>query len=399
MEPLDPRAGLGHDEQRSVPPAPPAPADDGRALRALEDIADTPTPDLPVGDRPDRATLIAELVERFSLADRRGAIARIRELLNDGLDDAELRDLVAAAVRHVGDLWQAGHWTITQEHAATAVAEAVLTSLESSASHAEPVGAVAVVAADGEWHALPARLASHAFELAGLTVRYLGAGVPADDIARSLPFAEADVLAISVTVAANLPGAARTVAAGRDAGLPVLLGGAASTPERAAAIGAHAHCWSVDEGAELARSWCAEGPPSAPGPTIDLAAATTLRHAHYAVRDAAFTGTAARWDHLEEAPEHVIDRVTEDLDLHIDHLAAALMLDEPAAYLDLVPWLRSVQVGRKLPAAMIDAQLGGLHDALADLPDARALVERAMAMPATVPLAGPPPQDARAGHG
>ncbi len=111
-----------------------------------------------------------------------------RELLRAGLADAELREAVGAAVRHVGELWQAGQWTITQEHAATAVAEAVLTSLEADDAAARPpVGTVAVVAAEGEWHAFPARLASHAFEAAGLAVRYLGAGVPADDVARTLP--------------------------------------------------------------------------------------------------------------------------------------------------------------------------------------------------------------------
>lgn len=340
--------------------------------------ADTPVPDLPTGDRPNQATLVAELVERFALADRRGAVARVRELLGAGVDDREVRDVVGHAIRHVGDLWQAGHWTITQEHAATAVAEAVLTNLEVTASHARPVGSVAVVAADGEWHALPARLASHAFEHVGLTVRYLGAGHPADDVARTLPTADSDVLAVSVTMVGNLPGAARTIAAGRAAGLPVLVGGAAMTAARAAAIGADAYAESVDHGAEIARRWCTKGRPSMLAtPSLDHGAHTRLTDQRERARDQAFSATGEHWDGLENAPEQVIDRICEDLELQLDHLGAALLLRDPSAYLDLVPWLANVQEGRKLPAAVIRAQLDGLADALEGLPEARELVTTA----------------------
>jgi methanogenic corrinoid protein MtbC1 len=328
---------------------------------------------------PDRATLLAELVERFALADRRGAVARARELMAQGVGERELRDLVAAASRHVGDLWQSGHWTITQEHAATAVAEAVLTSIESPTGPVDPVGVVAVVAADGEWHALPARVAAHAFEQAGLEVRYLGSGVPASDVADSLPSSDADVLAISVTVVSNLPGAARTIAAGHAAGLPVLMGGAAVTAERATALGADGHAASVDEGAELARRWCVDGPPTElASARLGSPTARAFDRDRRRLLGEAFAATAARWPQLEDAPDQLLDQVTEDLELHLDHLATALLLDEPAAYLDLTPWLRSVHAGRKAPPELLVAQLDALRDVLGDDADeAKALLDQA----------------------
>ncbi|MTV24779.1 hypothetical protein FTX61_05015 [Nitriliruptoraceae bacterium ZYF776] len=376
MDPRDARPELKRDGGSSRPPA-----DAGGHRGRLTSVAAPPTtpfPSLPLDATGDPSTLVAELVERFALADRHGAVARVRELLASGVDDREVRDVVGLAIRHVGELWQAGHWTITQEHAATAVAEAVLTSLEVAASHADPVGAVAVVAADGEWHALPARLASHAFEHVGLAVRYLGAGHPADDVARTLPGADVDVLAVSVTMVGNLPGAARTVAAGRAAGMPVLVGGAAVTEARAAAIGADGYAATVDGGAELARSWCVGGRPTdVPTPSLDRPAHQRLCAASEGLRDAAFAATAERWPDLEDAAEHVIDRVCEDLELQLDHLATALLLRDPSAYLDLVPWLADVQAGRRLPAGAIEAQLDGLREALADQPAARELVETA----------------------
>jgi methanogenic corrinoid protein MtbC1 len=313
-----------------------------------------------------RATLIAELVERFALADRWGAVTRARELLRDGVPPSELREVIGAAVRHVGDLWQTGRWTITQEHAATAVAEAVLTNLEAepASDDAPPVGTVAVVAAEGEWHALPARLASHAFEAAGLEVRYLGAGLPAEDVARTLPSAGVDVLAVSITLTANLAGAARTIAAGRAAGLPVVVGGAASSPSRAAALGADAHAADVEAGATIARTWCVDGAPDPASPTVDLRTVATFRRDRERLRDAAYAATEARWPPLADAAEVVIDRTCEDLELHLDHLAAALLVGEDEAYLDLVRWLAEVHLGRELPAEALTAQVGALTELL-----------------------------------
>jgi methanogenic corrinoid protein MtbC1 len=314
-----------------------------------------------------RARLIAELVERFALADRWGAVSRTRELLRGGYPAGELREAIGAAVRHVGELWQSGRWTITQEHAATAVAEAVLTTLESEAPlDAAPAGTVAVAAAEGEWHALPGRLASHAFEAAGLEVRYLGAGVPAEDVARTLPSSGADVLAVSITLTANLAGAARTVAAGRAAGLPVLIGGAASSDARAAALGADAHAPDVDAGAAIARAWCLDGPPDPATPTIDLRAVAAFRTDRERLRDAAYAATEARWPPLAAAEEVVIDRTCEDLELHLDHLAAAMLVDEDDAYLDLVRWLAEVHVGRQLPPEALVAQVAALDEVLDD---------------------------------
>jgi methanogenic corrinoid protein MtbC1 len=326
-------------------------------------------------DLPDREELTTELVERFALADRWGAVSRTRELLAAGVADAELRHVIGAAIRHVGELWQQGSWTVAQEHAATAVAEAVLSYLEVVQAPDRPVGDVAVVAADGEWHSLPARLVAHAFERAGLHVHYLGAGVPASDVATSLPTARVDVLAVSVTVSANLVGAARTIAAGHAAGVPVLLGGAASSPSRAEVLGADAHADDADEAVRIVRAWCEEGAPSFARSRVDLSSAARLSARHGQALGAAYAVAEERWPGLADADEDLIDRTVEDLELHLGHLAAAVVLDEADAYVDLVTWLADVHVGRRLPPSALAAQLDGIGSALADEPRVAALVE------------------------
>jgi methanogenic corrinoid protein MtbC1 len=326
-------------------------------------------------DHPDRDQLTTELVERFAVADRWGAVSRTRELLAAGVEDAELRHVIGAAIRHVGELWQQGSWTVAQEHAATAVAESVLSYLEVVQAPERPVGDVAVVAADGEWHSLPARLVAHAFERAGLHVHYLGAGVPASDVATSLPAARVDVLAVSVTVSANLVGAARTIAAGHAAGVPVLLGGAASSPSRAEVLGADAHAADADEAVRIVRAWCEQGPPPFARSRADLSSAARLTARRGQAIGAAYAVAEERWSGLADADEDLIDRTVEDLELHLGHLAAAVVLDDAHAYVDLVTWLADVHVGRRLPPSALVAQLEGLRTALADEPRVAEFVE------------------------
>lgn len=336
----------------------------------------SPTTDAPAhtsgssADAPDptatRDDLTSELVERFALADRWGAVSRARELLEAGVADAELRAIIGDAIRHVGELWQRGSWTVAQEHAATAVAEAVLSYIEVVRPLEEPAGDVAVVAADGEYHSLPARLAAHAFERAGLRVHYLGAGVPATDVATSLPAARVDVLAVSATVTANLVGAARTIAAGHAAGVPVVLGGAASSAARARILGADAHADDVDQATEIAHRWVAHGPPALARPTADLKAAARLTARRGSTLGEAYAQVEELWPPLADADPDLIDRTVEDLELHLGHLAAAVVVDEPEAYVDLVTWLADVHVGRGLPSSALQAQIYGLRNALAD---------------------------------
>ncbi|MFA9443986.1 B12-binding domain-containing protein [Egicoccus sp. AB-alg6-2] len=331
----------------------------------------------PTGGRPLRTEvrdpeLVEAFVAYFELADRHGAATHARAQLRAGRPADEIRDAVGRAQRRVGELWQSGRWTITQEHAATAVAEAVLASLDDHLGDVAAVGRVAIAAADGEWHALPARLAEHAFACVGLDTVFLGAGLPATDVARTLPALGVDALAVSVTMPSNLTGAARTVAAGHSAGLPVLLGGGASSVSRARALGADAHAPSVEAGTQTVLGWIRHRTRPTGIARLRDAEADGLRRARTRLLSEAVTavedGVAAA------GTDAAIDQTVEDLEQLYDHLAAAVLVDDPAVFTDVVPWLADVHRGRRLPTTLLALELGALESVLADHPAARSLV-------------------------
>lgn len=86
-------------------------------------------------------------------------------------------------------------------------------------------GHAVVACVEGEWHALPARMAAEILRLAGWEVVFLGPSFPAEDLARYLDREGADVVGLSCSMPASLKGATRSIDVCRQAGVPVLGGG------------------------------------------------------------------------------------------------------------------------------------------------------------------------------
>lgn len=179
------------------------------------------------------------------------AEAVVLRLLDDGVPvDTIAMEVLTPAQAEVGRLWERGVWSVADEHAATAVAEAALAALQTAAvRRAAQRGPgrlhVAVACAEGEWHALPARLAAIVAGAGDLQVTMLGPSLPAEHLQRRLAAGDIDALALSCTLPTNLIGAARSIAAAHEVGVPVIVGGRAfGGPERAAALGADA--WAAD---------------------------------------------------------------------------------------------------------------------------------------------------------
>jgi hypothetical protein len=123
------------------------------------------------------------------------------------------------------------------------------------------------------------------------------------------------------------------------------------------------------------RGWCTDHPSQLARSRADLGGIGGLTARRGSALDAAYTAVEQRWPDLADAGDDVVDRTVEDLELHLDHLAAALALDEREAYLDLVRWLADVHAGRQLPPAALTAQLDGLAQALADVPRVHDLLD------------------------
>lgn len=187
-----------------------------------------------------------------ALADRRerAALDVALAALDEGWSiEQVLIEVVAAAQRRTGEEWAANRFTVAQEHAATAISERVIAAL---ALHRPPPdragrrGRITVACADGEWHALPARLLSEILTVRGWQVDFLGAHVPGPHLISHLHQTGPDAVALSSSLGARLPAAHAVITACQAVGVPVLVGGAAFGPDGRHARRLGADAWSPD---------------------------------------------------------------------------------------------------------------------------------------------------------
>lgn len=141
--------------------------------------------------------------------------------------------VVAPLLRHLGEGWREGELSVAHEHLASAVVRRVLGSLLSAA--APPATAPALVCATpaGQVHEFGALLTAVTASAAGWRVVYLGADLPAADIALAARHAGAGTVALSIVHPADdphLPGELRRLRQLLGDGVRLLVGGGASTP-------------------------------------------------------------------------------------------------------------------------------------------------------------------------
>ncbi len=141
-------------------------------------------------------------------------------------------DVIQAAQVEIGRLWQENHISVAQEHLATAISQLALSHLYRHLPRDPANGRTVMVSCvEGELHELGARIASDFLEMAGFEVRFLGANVPAEHLAREVRDTKPDLLALSVTMSYHMPALRKAVTAVREVAplLPMAVGGLAFT--------------------------------------------------------------------------------------------------------------------------------------------------------------------------
>ena len=291
----------------------------------------------------------------------------VRELRAGGASATTvITGLLAPAQGRVGELWQTEVWNVAQEHAATAIVDAALAEIELGTSHLPLHGSVVVTCAEGEWHALPARMFAEQLRELGWSVTFLGASTPSGDLARFLePMAPAGV-AVSCSIAAYLPGAERTVEAAHACGLPAVVGGAAFGPDgrRALTIGADAWAASPTEAAATLRTWAAERP------TLRVATSNRAALRLAAIRDEVLEAAMIAAPALRAAPD--------DLETVLAFTEAAVLVRDPSVLTEVVPWLELIATSRRRPADTVRTMIEALAGVVpVEHAEARALLEAA----------------------
>ena len=112
---------------------------------------------------------------------------------------AFIEDVASPLLRRIGEDWHTGRSSIAHEHlASTTVHDIIVESMRSMARQSASA-TVLVATPAGERHAIGAALVGAAAAAEGWRVLYLGADVPASDIAAAARATKAAVVAVSVT--------------------------------------------------------------------------------------------------------------------------------------------------------------------------------------------------------
>lgn len=315
---------------------------------------------------------VEEQLHLLSVGDRDAAVAHALELLHDGWTPTTvLVDVVAGAQRRIGELWSLAQWSVAQEHAGTAISEAVVMAVGFQVPP-PPAGAprVVVACAAYEWHALAARLVAETLRAAGWAVSYLGPSITPSQLAGHVATtSELRAVAVSCSMVGCLPRVRQVVEAVRATGVPVLVGGRAFDPagRRARLLGADGFAVTARDAAAvldrlprttlpaepLTHSGAAEVPALLRGRSAAVAAVTARA---LAAGGLAHPGTAA-W--VDEPWVEALDSVVPHL---VGAIAGALVVDDAQLMTEAWEWVEVVLRSRDTPAAVLPA----LHDGLAD---------------------------------
>lgn len=307
------------------------------------------------------------LLEALERDDLVAASDQLGALCKQGTPVAEIiDDVVAPVMVEVGRRWQTNQWTAAQEHGATATIDAALAAVEMRFLTAPSAGRPIVVAcAEGEWHALAARLAAVRLRSEGHRVVFLGPSLPPRHLADHLQRVDALALGLSCTIAVNLIGARRCVDAAHAVGVPVMVGGAAFDAEgrRARAIGADAVAGADDATAFLA-SPMRRAVPTTRVEVRNRQEAFDVEIALEAIVSAAMGEALLSWAPLRHFDHEQTARTREGLTWIVRFCAAAIDLADLTVFTEFLDWTRAMLRSRDVPDVALDLSLRALHATL-----------------------------------
>jgi MerR family transcriptional regulator, light-induced transcriptional regulator len=172
---------------------------DQSTLDAFANERKRPTERRPRRPRSGFSTLADRMFQQLVLGDERGARKLSGELVTDGVPLSQvIQEVIAPALRRIGEEWRAGRMAIWVEHQASAIVERIL-----GEQHPTPRGrrrGVAMVAAvSGDSHSLPTSMAAAALREDNWAVHHLGADIPGDEIVRFCAATSLDLAVLTVT--------------------------------------------------------------------------------------------------------------------------------------------------------------------------------------------------------
>jgi methanogenic corrinoid protein MtbC1 len=319
----------------------------------------------------------------ISTGDDRSAIALADEASSRGVPVPELLDLVVGSQLRVGRLWADNEWTVAQEHAATAVGEAVVRRMGGTLPDPPSGPRLVMACVEREWHALPAMVVALQLRGHGFRVDYLGANASRDHLVSHIVDRGPRAVLLSASLSSSLPRVRRQVEAVRGTGTPVVVGGRAfdAAGLRARRLGATAYAADAEQLAAL---------------LVDLprhvSQALPLRHPA-AVEARALQGSVdevvrdvgASLRVRLELPPGSLDAAPDDwrvvLSTFVPHvvdgLVGALLTEDASILTETRDWLTEVLAGRGARSEAVEVLWQALRLRLHDHPEALGLLDAA----------------------
>jgi excisionase family DNA binding protein len=307
----------------------------------------------------------------------------------------------ALSVVDVGRRWAAAELGAAEAQVASTIARTALLRCPSRPPNGDRPK-VTVGCPEGEEHQIAAEMVTELLRAYGWPAELVGRGVPPKELGRFLARRRPVGLLLSCTTPSGLVGAARAIDAAHDVGVPVLVGGAAFGRDdtRAIRLGAAAWAPSVKAAETVLDRWSTSPPALSPNRALSD---------EYIAFEAALPDTRAQA--LDVLRRHNLRRredladigpIHERLDLLLEHLGAAVLVDDPAVLNDFlssrVAFLRARDEPTDRLLRALEAVAGSLGQAserahrfvraaLAHLEGADGSASR----PVTLPAAPPPP--------
>jgi methanogenic corrinoid protein MtbC1 len=333
-----------------------------------------------LGDRIAWSDEVEDFLLSLGRGDRHGALRQVRDLRARGEDVSGLiQRLLAPAQLRVGELWASDAWSVAQEHAATAISEAVLTSLatDAAATRTPSGGATLVVTCvEQEWHALPALMVAEHLREEGFAVSYLGANTPVHALVGHVHEVGPRAVLLSCSLSPFLPLLRRQLEAVRETGTPVVVGGSAfdRAGRRARVLGATAFSPSASGLADLVRGLPAAVPPAPPLAHPGAGEAYAVSADREMIADDVGRGVRHRLGSGDAPWLQVLD---DQLPHLVGTVAGALVTDDAGIVGEALDWLGGVLRSRHAPEGLDAALRGSLTTALRDLPVASRMLREA----------------------
>jgi excisionase family DNA binding protein len=264
------------------------------------------------------------------------ALSLVDEAVSCGAStEAVVTGLLAPALVDVGRRWAAAELGAAEAQVASTIARTALLRCPSrTPSRDRP--RVIVGCPEGEQHQIAAEMVTELLRAYGWPAELVGRGVPPKELGRFLARRRPVGLLLSCTTPSGLVGAARAIDAAHDVGIPVLVGGAAFGRDdtRAMRLGAAAWAPSVKTAEAILEGWSSNPPALSPSRALSdeyIAFESALHDIRAQALDVLRRHNLRRREDLAD-----IGPIHERLDLLLEHLGAAVLVDDPAVLNDFL---------------------------------------------------------------